>query len=324
MQPIKTRGFVVVFAALKECAEHSKNQNKEEAKKTILGISGVVHFLAGISQEKEKSYEYAQQVVAEELAEIIRREGGLRAEIKETARSIEGLERNIRQETVNKDALSDHINSLRQQLAKTEVELRRHRAKLAELNDRSALSIIRSIFSFGLDRAIMGIAALIDNDAGRIRSLQQELAAYQKALSDDNEKITGAERTLARLRETKQSSEKLIAELEGRENDLHKHEKASRRKLVFFTEVALFYGKLLVMLQEIDHKIEDVADIVNELDNSTPTIIDFDGSGKSLISLKQALEKFDDFLDHEPVETASPAEIARIRTFTRRPYPRGS
>ncbi|OPY76888.1 MAG: Chromosome partition protein Smc [Syntrophorhabdus sp. PtaU1.Bin153] len=324
MQSIKTPGFVVVLTALKACAEHLRREKKEEAKKTILAISGVIQFLADISQEKEKSYKYAQKVVAEELAEIIRSEGSLRAEITETTRSIEGLEKSIKQETVNKDALSGHISSLRQQLAESEAELRRHRAKLAELNDKSALSIIRSIFSFGLDRAIMGIAALIDNDAGRIRSLQQELAAYQKALSDDSEKIAGTEKTLGRLRETKESSEKLIAELKGRASDLHEHEKASRQKLVFFTEVALFYGKLLVMLQQIDHKIEDVADIVNELDDSAPTITDFDSSGGSLISLKQALEKFDDFLDREPVEMVPPAAIARIRTFTRASQPRGS
>jgi hypothetical protein len=55
----------------------------------------------------------------------------------------------------------------------------------------------------------------------------------------------------------------------------------------------------------VEHRIEDVRDIVQQLDDEKPTIIDFDSSGADLISLRRSLERFDELLARSPeLETA--------------------
>ena len=71
----------------------------------------------------------------------------------------------------------------------------------------------------------------------------------------------------------------------------------SRKKLTFFFDIVLFYGRLSLLFSDIDRKIDGIMDIVEELDDETPTIIDFDSSQHDLLSLKQALIKSDKFLD---------------------------
>ena len=51
------------------------------------------------------------------------------------------------------------------------------------------------------------------------------------------------------------------------------------------------------MLEQIDHRIDDVVDIVAELNDKTPTIIDFDSTGTSLVSLREAMIKYDKVLE---------------------------
>jgi hypothetical protein len=103
----------------------------------------------------------------------------------------------------------------------------------------------------------------------------------------------------------KESSLALLEGLQHREAELHAQEKICRQKLAYFTDVALFYGRLLIMAQQVEHRIEDVRDIVQQLDDEKPTIIDFDSSGADLISLRRSLERFDELLARSPeLETA--------------------
>jgi chromosome segregation ATPase len=301
MPPIQTGNFSVVIAALEKSAEKLINQDKAEAQNTILDISSEIQFLAEISQNKESEYKKTQQKITEEISEIIQKEGVIRESYLNIQKDIDVLNVEISKEKTNKEDILATINSLQIQLINTENELRAHQAKLNELNDASASSIFRSILSLGLDRAIMGITTLVNDDTGRIKSLNEELSKYKNAIHQDDEKIKNAENILNYLNEKKRSSEALVAELSNREIDLQKHEKSCRQRLSYFTNVALFYGKLLIMSQEVEHRINDVIDIVDELNDTTPSIIDFDSSGKDLISLRQSLEKFDQLLSNEPV-----------------------
>jgi LPS O-antigen subunit length determinant protein (WzzB/FepE family) len=139
------------------------------------------------------------------------------------------------------------------------------------------------------------------NDAGCIESLRQELSKYHNQLEDDEKNIKINESLLRELHNKEESSQSLILTSKQREYELHKLEENCRQKLTFFTDVALFYGKLSMLLEQVEDRINDVFDIVEELNDSTPTIIDFDSSEGVSISLKQALEKFDQFLCSEPI-----------------------
>jgi chromosome segregation ATPase len=299
MQAIQAARFHTIISALENSADSLRNQNKEDAQKNILVISEQIQFLEKASQNKESEYQETQQQVTQELVEIIKREGELRERSLDIQNDINALNIEIKKQEADGRAIADQINTLQEQLRGAEAELREHQARLDELNDKSAGSIVRSVFLLGLDRAIMGINSLIENDTGHIRSLNDELSRYRSLVENDANAIRDTERILYQLDEKKRSSEALIDEFSRRAIELHEHEKACRQRLVFLTKVALFYGKLSIMAQQVEQRVDDVADIVNELNSSEPTITDFDGSEYDLISLRQALEKFDEILDGE-------------------------
>lgn len=290
----------IVISALEKSAEQLKTQNKEEAQATLKSISKEIEFLSMASQDKESESEHEQEKFTHELAQIIENETKIRDYSLEIQRSIKDLNLQISVERTQEADFLNNLHSLQEALAKNEAELREHQRKLAKLNDTSVGSILISILTLGLDRAIMGIDSLIENDAGRIKSLNEEIAQYKNQSEDDKRNIEIHESLLRELHNKEQSSQSLILALEQREYELHELEKNCRQKLTFFTNVALFYGELLILLEQVEHRIDDVVDIVDELNDSTPTIVDFDGSGEDLVSLRQALEKFDQFLYSEP------------------------
>ena len=290
----------IVISALETSAGQLRTQNKEEAKATLKSISKEIELLSMASQDKQSESEHEQEKFTHELTQILIIESKIRDDSLEIQKRIDDLNVQTSKEKTEEGALLSDLHSLQEALHKNEEELRKHQGKLAKLNDTSAGSILRSILTLGIDRAIMGIDSLIENDAGRIKSLNEEIAKYTNQLKNDEDNIRTHESLLVKLDAQKKASEILIAESEKRETEFHELEKNCKQKITFFTNVALFYGKLLILLKEVEHRIDDVVDIVDELNDSTPTIVDFDSSGGDLVSLRQALEKFDQFLYSEP------------------------
>ena len=97
---------------------------------------------------------------------------------------------------------------------------------------------------------------------------------------------------LNQLNTNKRSMEDTIGKLANTGKQLQDKEKVLREKGAFFTNVALFFGKLSVLATDVDHNVDDVVDLVEALDDTTPTIIDVKSPGNELLSLSDALEKF--------------------------------
>ncbi|VEB41056.1 chromosome segregation protein [Chromobacterium violaceum] len=298
MENIQQGNFSIIAIALEDSVQKLKESQKEAAENILRSIKDTVTRMEVISSRKEQEATLAQQHVKNDVSEILIREGEIRNSIAQVNLEINDFQVNIASKEQNKTELSNQINSLSWQLQSVETDLRRHRAKLDELNDTSVGSIFRSFFSLGLDRAAMGIAALIDDDAGRISSLREEIKRLQEERYTHEVQAVITSQILNHLYEKKNSSMRLISEFEVREKQLQMEERQSRRRLVYFTEISLFYGKLSLLLKQVDHRVEDVADIVGELNSTTPTIISFDPSNETLLTLRASLEQFDAFLQH--------------------------
>ncbi len=297
MDTIQKNNFITVIEVLKKSVDELNQQKKEEATKTLLSISEKIQFLFGNSKKLKSSAEKEQQNISDTISEIIKSEAAIRESYLSTQKSIAAINVSISTNSVKKAELLKQIDSFRKELSDDERLLQEHRRKLDELNDSSAISIIRSILSLGLDRAIMGVQCLINNDTGRIQELQNQIQKFNELLNNNSSEIQKADELLKSLGESKRSYEVSLAQLKEKENNLHTNEQLSRNNLAFITNAALFYGRLSVMLQQIDHRIDDVVDIVAELNDKTPKIIDFDSTGASLVSLREAMIKYDKVLE---------------------------
>ncbi|ACL75650.1 coiled-coil domain-containing protein [Ruminiclostridium cellulolyticum] len=301
MDTIQKNNFVKVIEALKNAVEQIKEQKKDTAINTILGVANNIGFLNNASVKLKLSAEVEQQKITDTIKEIILSEASIHESYLNTQKCINDLNGAISNNNIKKNEILKQIESLKKELNEDERLLREHRKKLDELNDSSAFSIIRSILSLGLDRAIMGVQCLINNDAGRINELNDSIKKYNEILKNNSDEFNKSDDLLKGLSEQKKLYEVSIAKLKEKESVLHTSEQVSRNNLAFITNAALFYGRLSVMLDQIEHRIDDVVDIVEELNDKTPTIIDFDSSGTSLISLKEAMVKFDKILETSEV-----------------------
>jgi chromosome segregation ATPase len=301
MVSIQKNKFIAVIDALEKSVEELKNQQKEAAMKSILSISENIQFLDETSKKLKASAVEEQQNISDIISETIKSEAAIRESYLSTQKSIDAINVSIGNNSVKKGDLLKQIDSFRKELNDDVRLLQEHQRKLDELNDSSAISIIRSILSLGLDRAIMGVQCLINNDTGRINELNNQIQNFNDLLNNNSLEIQKADELLKSLSDSKRAYEVSIAQLKEKENILNTNEQLSRNNLAFITNAALFYGKLSVMLDQIDHRIDDVVDIVAELNDKTPTIIDFDSSGTSLISLREAMIKYDKVLETSSV-----------------------
>ncbi len=301
MNTIQKNNFITVIEVLKKSVDELNQQKKEEATKTILSISENIQFLNDTSKKLKASAEKEQQNISGTISEIIKSEAAIRDSYLSTQKSIDAINVSISTNSVKKAEILKQIDSFRKELNDDERLLREHQRKLDELNDSSAISIIRSILSLGLDRAIMGVQCLINNDTGRIQELHKQIERFNGLLNNNSLEIQKADELLKSLGESKRAYEVSLAQFKEKENILNANEHVSRNNLAFITNAALFYGRLSVMLEQIDHRIDDVVDIVAELNDKTPTIIDFDSTGTSLVSLREAMIKYDKVLETSSV-----------------------
>lgn len=292
--------FRTVVAALTTSTEQLENEQKSAAIQTIKEISDAIHFLSASSQQTENEFVHQQQEFSKRISEIIQKEGQLRQHALDTQHEIDKMNVSIHGKETERAELVDALNRLRPQLAQYKQELAEHQRRWDDLNDDSAGSIVLSIFSLGLDRAIKGISSLVHKDKQKISSLEPEVDRYEKSLHDSEANLEATRNMLANLKSTTAQLQKTVETLDQRRMALHNELVVCKRKAAFFTDVALFYGKLVIIAQQIDNRVTDVTDIIEELNDTTPRIIDFDGSGTDVISLRQALEKFDQFLSDNP------------------------
>lgn len=294
--------FKTILAKLTEATELLKNQRQDEAEATVAAMSDAVDYLLSQAQLGERMYAKEQQVTSELVKSIIADLGLLNEKITGIQQEIAAVSVEIHKDQQSVELLNQRIGQLINQMRSAEIELAHHRRKLDELNDKSAGSIVRSIFCLGLDRAIMGIITLVDKDEAKIRSLTDERDRYRQERERDEGQLSATRDLLASLQGQRDEYTRTIKQLEATEDTLHQNEKAARRKLAFFTDISLFYGKLQAVCDGIGTNIASIADVVEELNDSQPRIVDIDASGSELISLKAALFKFDAMLGDEPVD----------------------
>ncbi|EBM0567362.1 hypothetical protein DP643_23510 [Salmonella enterica] len=285
-----------VVAGLTEAANHLYNQRQEAAIEAVMAMTDAVTYLHTQTIQGELLYKKEQKEVTETVASIIRRIGNLNDEMMQVQKRISDLEVKIKKQDVDAQELQRHLADLSRNLDKMERERREHQRQLDELNDRSAGRIILSILCLGLDRAILGIKSLIDQDAARIHILQDEMNRYSDALGNGENQLRVAKDVQMTLSEEQKRNENNIKDLQKQVDKLHLEEKNVRTKLATITQVAGFYGKLKAVCAGVRENIIWVQDIIEELNDDQPRIVDIDASGLELVPLRTALAKLDGLL----------------------------
>ncbi len=292
-----------VVAGLTEAANHLHNQRREAAIEAVIAMTDAVTYLHTQTIQGELLYKEEQKEVAETVASIIRQIGNLNDEMMKVQKRISDLDAKIKKQDIDVQELQRDLADLSRNLDKMERERREHQRQLDDLNDRSAGRIILSILCLGLDRAILGIKSLIDQDAIHINILRDEMNRYRDALRTGENQLIVAKEVQVTLCEEQKRNENNIKTLEKQVDKLHLEEKNVRAKLAAITQVAGFYGKLKAVCECVRKNIIWVIDIIEELNDEQPRIVDIDASGLELVPLRTALVKLDGLLSTDRIQS---------------------
>ncbi|EAA7680382.1 hypothetical protein I5X18_003989 [Salmonella enterica] len=291
-----------VVAGLTEAANHLHNQRQEAAIEAVIAMTHAVTYLHTQTIRGELLYKEEQKEVTETVASIICQIGNLNDEMMQVQKRISELEVKIEKQDVDAQELQRYLADISRNLDKMERERREHQRQLDDLNDRSAGRIILSILCLGLDRAILGIKSLIDQDAARIKILRDEMNRYSDALRNSENQLRVAKDVQVTLCEERKRNENNIIALEKQVDKLHLEEKNVRTKLAAITQVAGFYGKLKAVCEGVRKNIIWILDIIEELNDDHPRIVDIDASGLELVPLRTALAKLDGLLSTDRIQ----------------------
>lgn len=306
--PTETPGTsAAVIAGLKAAAEHLRAEDRVQAEQTLVEIGDQIRFLSEAASEKRETATIEQQRQTELLASTLVSETNVHNQLCEVQADIARALAEIASGQANEAALQSHIQTLQASLDASRQARAAHEARLREreryLNDTSFLSILRSIGSLGFDRLGVAIQALIENDSLMIANLQDELSRTLSAYRGDVDEAARQAQLLSSLQAQEKQYEAFMADYRSKESSLHELESAYRAKVVALTDVALFYGKVALLVNDVAHRVQDVVDIVAELNDTTPRILDFDESGEVLVSLRDSLSRFDRMLNESTPRT---------------------
>ena len=295
----------LIIDSLKKAAIALENQDKQTAINTLSEITDEVAHFKKAAESSENEARKMQSATTHQISELLQREGKAHADCEQAKRELDATYGEIASKKVSIQDFNLRIANSNRELEHYYDELRQHEARIADLNDTSAGSIILSILSLGLDRAIKAIAIEIDGVRDKIEIARRTIGAFTRELSILQSQLDGDNNRVNTLNAIVGQKEQQIKELDFLEFKLHNQEAIQRKRLAFFTEMNLFYIKLQDLLNNVNHRLDDIHDIVDELDNQTPTITSFDPSRHDLLSLNQAILLFGTALEQRTPLTSS-------------------
>ncbi|MNC30638.1 hypothetical protein D3C75_789270 [compost metagenome] len=148
----------------------------------------------------------------------------------------------------------------------------------------------------------MGIVSLVNQDAAKINILRDEMNRYRTELVNGQDQLRVAHELQSSLIREQQNQANNIIVLQQKIRSLQQEEKQVRSRLATITQIAGFYGKLKAVCEGVRENISWVVDIIEELNDDQPRIMDFDESGQELVPLRTALAKLDGLLNNHSVQ----------------------
>jgi chromosome segregation ATPase len=285
-----------VMSALELAAQQLANQHRDDAKAAVAGIQGDLLDLSSLADQYKSEVEKQQAAATQTIKDVTKNEAEARNNLLAVSNHMSQVTSDIAVQNVKMNDLQRDLQRYEGEAADTLAELRAHQARLDELNDTSAASIIQSIFSLGIDRAVEGIQSLINDDQGKINSLRPVIERLEASIRDIRAQLDNSQQLLRALEaETRRLTDQ-VGSLQLKLHELHSALSECRDRAASLTVVALFFGRVIVVAREVDHRIDDVNDIIAELKSDKATIAQFEGSEQEMLSLKQALQKFKEFL----------------------------
>lgn len=282
----------IIIDALNKTVQNIENQDRTAASKALAAIQQDVDELESLSKNEELNAAQQEQILSAKLSGLIVQQTQIYNEIRTNDLALSDLRSQVTSHVVSIANNQKALQESRVQQINLEKQLAAANRRIADLHDTSVGAIFRSIFSLGLDRAVMAIAIEVDGIKERITNYKTTINRYQQEINNLNNLLNKEKADIQNISNVIKSKNNKIVELKKTEDILHHQEEDIRKKIVFFTKVNAFYIKIQNLLSNVEYRLDDVKDIVELLDDKTPTIHSFDPSNQDVLTLNQAIILF--------------------------------
>ncbi len=264
-----------------------KTDRQEEAKTILKGMCIAVKTLSSTAHACRERFAHVGQVTEmqlEELEKVIGTTYQHEQDIEKSVRDImENLTKYEQQEALTEEhqrQLVSDINGIRNKIAQLQ-EIRKYMLCLLVFGVAGAIAAATAIAveNNQLDsknRELARMADELNKDQVEIQGLLAKINQWQREIEDDKQKLNG---------------------LQMARKDLEEQSKTIAARLVFLLKIEEFYGSLDEKLRNIDHRIDDILDIVDILQSEVVTPALEKGEMKAAVSLREALVRFAEYVD---------------------------
>jgi chromosome segregation ATPase len=293
----------VLIDTIMEASAALASRSQQEAINILGKITSEVQNEQKLAKVKEQNAKTSLLVTIEKISNLIIEQGKVHEGYEAANSELQELFTLVTAKKVAVANISLEIDKKDNELIYLNNQLTYNQYRIDDLNDTSVESILRSVLTLGMDRAIKAISIEIDGVKNQISNTNRTRETYLHYLNELHAEFATNLADITIWQISCNNEKKKIDELKKVETQLHNQEDEQRKKVVFYTEVNIFYIKLEGLLCNISNRLNDVADIVSILENNTPTIASFDPSTPSLITLKQAIVLFKNTLNESIITT---------------------
>jgi len=292
--------FSDIAASLEAAAEDIEYGRRDEAARVLSGMQRQVEELDESSTQRRTEAAAELDEVREDVHIVVATKDQLYAMVQQFGSERDKAEQDLARANAGiVSTITTQIVPLQVSLAAKLGELERHRAKIRRRDDVSVGAIFVSIATLGIDRAVAAIDVAIAQSERQIATINTKIAQSERLVDDANQDIAGFQAELDRVAAKRVEIDNLLHVVDSRVAAAAFLEGRCRNLLAYLLEIDLFYGRLRGLIEAVDLRIDDVGDLVAELD-APASILDLDGSASDVVSLREALRRFDEFVDAGP------------------------
>jgi chromosome segregation ATPase len=223
-----------IIDTLKQSAIALERQDQQTAISTLSKITNEVDQFKKEAHALEVKSANDQQENTIQLSSIIKLKGDAHADLENTTLQLNEVKSNVVNKKIDITLLNDGINTNNQVLEEAKKKMFQNKNRIKELNDDSVGSILLSIFTLGIDRAIKAFSIEVDGVKNQIPKINRFIEVLSQHISQLKKELINDEHEVTKLLADSNEKENKIKALLFTEFKLHKQEDEIRKRVVFF------------------------------------------------------------------------------------------
>lgn len=269
----------LVLRGLASAAALAGQARGEEAASTVRGMHVPVQSLLGAATAARQNAATEASVAQQQLELLELNVGEIYKKEQDAQAQITALQGQLTDNETRQKLTRSASEALRAQVAGLQVQLRELQERRDELN---------AWFWVPGYGAYLGIRALAEDDAGRLRSRTEELGRIEAELQRDDAEVRSLSALLAAMQDDDRRLRERHDQLHRLRGDVETRKREVARRMVVLLQVELFYSTTMQRLTDLHRRLDDVEMMLGLLESARDEAASLE---ESLLAFARSLDE---------------------------------